>query len=81
MHKYDSEEARRAAMERGETTAQDSTLQDGQKHYAVMRYRLGPPEVAFNLTGTEQDTLDAAEELAARIDGQGGAGYGAERIA
>ena len=85
VHKYRDEAERDAAVAAGETTRRDSTLQDGHKHYALVRYyHDGDRDIARNLTGSDLDNLDDAVRLERRYDfgphAKGVAGYGAERI-
>jgi hypothetical protein len=85
MDKYNSEAEREAAIAAGETTRRGSTLQDGAKHYAMVRYfHDGDSEIARNLTGTEFDDLDTALDLTRSRDfgphAPCVAGYGIERI-
>jgi|KBSSwiStaDraftv2_1062776.scaffolds.fasta_scaffold476163_3 hypothetical protein len=85
MNRYNSQEERAAAIESGAATVRGSTLQDGRKHYALMRYRTdGSSEVAVNYTGTDNDNLDAALAQERRYHfgphAEGVDGYGAERI-
>jgi hypothetical protein len=90
MHYYLSEEDRQTAIAAGEASTRMSTVSDGHKHYAVIRYSDAGQagwtrDVERNLTWTPQDTLPAAEALAARLNhgpfGPGTVGYAAERIA
>lgn len=78
MNKYGSEAERQEAIDRGETSALQSSLMDGRKHYAVVKYSAtSPTTILENLTGTDQDDLRSAEELARNW----GPAAGAERIA
>lgn len=83
MRYYPSDAERDAAIAGGEATPLNSTLQDGEKHYAVKKYSaVEPSEIVSNLTGTEQDNLPDAIREAERWDGAAGyAAHGAERIA
>jgi hypothetical protein len=82
VNKYGSQAERAAAIEAGDTTELDSTVLDGHKHYAVVRYRATrPSEVRENLTGTEYDDLASAQRFAEARDRNDGSGHGAERIA
>lgn len=77
-----------AAITAGTATRTLSTLIDGKRHYALVRYDAGLREVAINLTGTEHDNREAAEHLARIrnvsapvVRSKGVVTYAAERIA